>query len=83
MKYRYTKITYSNIDPELRPVPYDPSMSAPLPPENRLACLTNEVVFNEDSNLTPSNSTGSEYEPEERLKPFYFPRNSLMISREI
>ena len=43
-------------------------MLAPLPPEDGLAILADEVVFDEDSNLAPSDSTGSEYEPEEKLK---------------
>ena len=58
-KYR-KKITYPNIDSALRHVPHDPSMPAPLPPEDGLASLANEVVFDEDSNLALSDSTGSE-----------------------
>ena len=56
------KIAYPNIDSALRPVPLYPSMPAPLPPEDGLASLADEVVFDEDSNLSSSNSTGSEYE---------------------
>ena len=70
------KITYLNIDSALRPVSHDSAMPALLPPEDGLASLADEVVFDEDSNLAPSDSTGSEYEPEKKLKPFYFPRNS-------
>ena len=36
-----------------------------------------EVVFDEDSNLAPSDSTGSEYEPEEKLKPILFSQEQL------
>ena len=58
------KITYPNIDSALRPVPKDPSMPAPLPPKDKLASLADEMVFDEDSNHAPSDSIGSEYEPE-------------------
>ena len=47
-------------------------MPAPLPPENRLACLADGVVFDEDSSSAHSDSIGSEYEPEEYLKPIIF-----------
>ena len=70
------KISYPNIDSALRPVSHDPSMPVPLPPEDGLASLADEVVFDEDSNLAPSDSTGFEYEPEEKLKPILFSRNS-------
>ena len=66
------KITYPNIDSALRPVPHDPLMPAPLPPEDGLASLADEVVFDEDSNLSPSDSTDSEYEPEKKLKLILF-----------
>ena len=75
------KITYPNIDSALRPVPHDPSMPAPLPPENGLAGLADDVVFDEDSNLSPSDSTGSEYEPEEKLKPIVFSQEQLNDKR--
>ena len=71
------KITDPKIDSALRPVPHDPSMPAPLPLEDRLANLADEVVFDEDSNLAPSDSTGSEYEPEEKLKPILFSQEQL------
>ena len=71
------KITYRNIDSALRPVPHEPPMPAPLPPEDGLASLSDEVVFDEDSNLSPSDSTGSEYEPEEKLKPILFSQEHL------
>ena len=47
-------------------------MPASLPPEDGLASPADEVVFDEDSNSAPSNSTGSEYESEENLKPILF-----------
>ena len=47
-------------------------MPATLPPEDGLASLADEVVFGEDSNFAPSDSIGSEYEPEENLKPILF-----------
>ena len=47
-------------------------MPAPLPPEDGVASLADEVVFDKASNLAPSDSTGSEYEPEEKLKLFLF-----------
>ena len=71
------KITYPNINSALRPVPHDPSMPAPFPPEDGLASLADDVVFVEDSNLSPSDSTGSEYEPEEKLKPILFSQEQL------
>ena len=52
-------------------------MPAPLPPEDGLASLPNEVVFDENSNLTLTDFTGSKYEPEEKLKPIIFSRKQL------
>ena len=52
-------------------------MPAPLPPEDGLASLANEVVFDENSNLTLTDFTGSKYEPEEKLKPIIFSRKQL------
>ena len=52
-------------------------MPAPLPPEDGLASLADEVVFDEDSNLAPSDSTSLEYEPEEKLKPILFSQEQL------
>ena len=74
---RRKKITYPNTDSALGPVPHDPSMPAPLPPEDGLASLADEVVFDEDSNLAPSDSIGSEYQPEEKLKPILFFQEQL------
>ena len=71
------KIIYPNTDSALRPVPHEPSMPAPLPPEDELASLADKVVFDEDSNLSPSDSTGSEYEPQEKLKPILFSQEQL------
>ena len=71
------KITYPKIDSVLGPVPYDPSMPAPLPPEDGLASLADKVVLDEDSNLAPSDSTSLEYEPEEKLKPILFSQKQL------
>ena len=47
-------------------------MPAPLPPEDGLVSLADEVVFDEDSNLVPSDSPGSEYESAKKLKPILF-----------
>ena len=52
-------------------------MPVPLPAEDGLASLADEVVFDEDSNLAPSDSTGFEYEPEEKLKPILFSQKQL------
>ena len=71
------KITYPNIDSALRPVPHDLSMPAPLPPQDGLASLADEEVFDEHCNLAPSDSTGSEYEPEGKLKPILFSQKQL------
>jgi len=73
------KITYPNIDSALRPVSHDPSMPAPLSPEDGPASIADEVVVDEDSNLAPSDSTGSEYEPEEKLKTILFSQEQLNI----
>ena len=66
------KITYPNLNSALRPVPHDPSMPAPFPPEDGLANLADEVVFDKDSSSAPTDSTGFEYKPEENLKPTLF-----------
>ena len=71
------KITYPNIDSALRPVPHDPSMPAPVPPEDALASLSDEAVFDDGHSSGPSDSTGSEYEPEENLKPIIFSQEQL------
>ena len=65
------------MDSALRPVSHNPSMPVPLSPEDGLASLADEVVFDEDSNLAPSDSTGFEYEPEEKLKPILFSQKQL------
>ena len=52
-------------------------MPAPLPPDDGLASLADEVVFDEDGNLARSDSKGSEYEPEEKLKPLLFSLEQL------
>ena len=52
-------------------------MPVPLSPEDGLASLADEVVFDEDSNLAPSDSTGFEYKPEEKLKPILFSQKQL------
>ena len=52
-------------------------MPAPLPPEDGLASLADEVVFDGDSNLDPRDSPGCEYEPEEKLKPILFSQEQL------
>ena len=52
-------------------------MPASLPPEDGLASLADEVVFDEDSNSAPNDSTGSEYKPEENLKPILFSQKQL------
>ena len=52
-------------------------MTAPLPPQDGLASLADKEVFDEDSNLAPSDSTGSEYEPEGKLKPILFSQEQL------
>ena len=52
-------------------------MPAPLPSEDGLASVADEEVFDEDSNLAPSASTGSEYGPEEKLKPILFSQEQL------
>ena len=52
-------------------------MPAPLLSEDGLASFADEVVFDEDSNLAPSDSTGSECEPEEKLKPILFSQEQL------
>ena len=71
------KITYPNLDSVLRPVPRDPFLPTPLPSEDGLASLANKVVFDADSNLAPSDSIGSEYVPEEKLKPILFSQERL------
>ena len=35
------------------------------------------MVFDENSNLAPSDSTGFKYEPEEKLKPILFSQEQL------
>ena len=72
-----SKITYPNIDSALRPVPHDPSMPAPVPPEDALASLSDEAVFDDGHSSGPSDSTGSEYESEENLKPILFSQEQL------
>ena len=47
-------------------------MPAPLFLEDGLASLADEVIFDEDRNPAPSDSTGSKYEPKEKLKPNLF-----------
>ena len=69
-------ITYPNLDSALRPVPLDPSMPAPVPPEDALASLPDEAVFDDGHSSGPSDLTGSEYEPGENLKPILFSRNN-------
>ena len=71
------KTTYPNIDSALRPVPHDPSMPSLLPPEDGLASVADEVVFDENRNLAPSDLTDFEYEPEEKLKPTLFSQEQL------
>ena len=66
------KITYTNLDSALRPVPHDLSMPAQLLPEDGQASLADEVVFDEDSSSAPSDLTGFGYEPQENLKPILF-----------
>ena len=65
------KITYASLDSALRPVPHDLSMPASLPLEDDLASLADEVIFVEDSSSAPSDSTGSEYEPEENTHSIF------------
>ena len=71
------KIIYRNIDSALRPVSHDPSMPAPLYLEDGLASLVDEVVFDKESNLAPSDSTGSEHDPGDKLKPILFSQEKL------
>ena len=52
-------------------------MPAPLPPEDELDSLADEVVFHKDGSSAPSDSTGSEYEPEKNLKPILFFQEQL------
>ena len=47
-------------------------MPAPVPPEDTLASLSKVAVFDDGHSSGPSDSTGSEYEPEENLKPILF-----------
>ena len=46
-------------------------MPAPVPPEDALASLSDEAFFDDGHSSGPSDSTGSEYEPEENLKPIF------------
>ena len=66
------KITYPNLDSALRLVLHDLFMPAPLPPEDGFARLADEMVFDKDSSSATSNLTGSEYEPDEKLKLILF-----------
>ena len=52
-------------------------MPAPIPPEDGLASLADEVAFDEDASSASSDATGSEYEPEENLKPILFSQERL------
>ena len=71
------RLPYPNLDSALKPVPHNPSMPAPIPPEDGLASLADEVVFDEDTNSASSYATGSEYEPEENLKSILFSQEQL------
>ena len=51
-------------------------MTVPIP-ENNLASLADKVVFDEDTSCTSSDATGSEYEPEENMKPILFSQKQL------
>ena len=72
-----SKITYSNIDSALRSVPHDPSMPALIPFEDGLVGLSDEAIFDDGNSCGPSDSTCSEYEPEENLKPILFSQEQL------
>ena len=74
---KHKKITYPNLDSALRPDLHDPSIPASLPPEDGLASLADEVVFDEDSSSAASNSRGSECKPEENLKSILFSQEQL------
>ena len=51
-------------------------MPAPIPLEDGLAGLSDEVVFDDGNSCGPRDSTGSEYEPE-NLKPILFFQEQL------
>ena len=72
-----SKITYPNTDSALRPVPHNPSMSAPIFLEDGLAGLSDEAVFDDGNSCGPSDLTGSEYEPEDNSKPILFSQEQL------
>ena len=71
------RLPYPNLDSALKPVPHNPSMPAPIPPEDGLASLADEVVFDEVTSSASSDATGSEYEPEENLKSILFSQEQL------
>ena len=73
------KISYPNLDSARRPVPHDDSMPAPLPPKNGLCSLADKVGedSDEESISAPKDSTDSEYDPEESLKPILFSQKCL------
>ena len=52
-------------------------MPAPIPVEDGLAVLSDEAVFDDGNSCGRSHSTGSEYEPEENLKPILFSQEQL------
>ena len=53
-------------------------MPTPLPPENGLDTLADEVEDSDEGNTpAPKDSTDSEYEPEESLKPILFSQEHL------
>ena len=70
-------IACSNLDSALRPVPHDPSMPAPLPPENSLVGFPDKMVVNKDSSSVSSCSIDFVYEPEENMKPTLFSQQRL------
>ena len=52
-------------------------MPASVPPEDALASLSDEAVFDDGHSSGSSDSTGSQYEPEENLKPILFSQEQL------
>ena len=73
------KISYPNLDSARRPVPHDNFMPAPIPPKNGLDTLADKVGedYDEENIPAPKDSTDSEYDPEESLKPILFSQKCL------
>ena len=80
------KITYSNLYSARRPVSFDTSMPAPLPSQDELVALADEVKEDSDKGSTPapSTSTDSEYNSKENLKPIlFFQERSNHLTRDL